>query len=1183
MSALIFESDIDTDKLHRKVSQIDSELHSLALKAANSGSMLDKSFKQAGVSADQLTKKTINVNNALASIGALVSLSVISQLGKEIVDVTAKFEKFGIVLRNSLGDVKGDEALSMIADFAATTPFQLDEVTGAFIKMTNQGFVPTQKEMVKLGDLASSTGKGFDMLTEAILDAQTGEFERLKEFGIKASQSGDKVTFSFKEQETTVSKTNSAIRGYILSLGELNGIAGANAKISASLTGQISNLHDKIAAMYNEIGSSNSGVIYAAVGGASTLIENYKLIGDVLGELVAVYGAYKVATMAVAYAESVKAASVARNMAIEAEYTAIMAAQNTMMMGQAQIATIQAAARVTATQTVIAAERELAATQRATALANPWVLIPTVVAAAGYAIYKFATYQSDLEKATSKASIEIENERDKAAQLFAILGYAKEGTEDWKKAKDAIITQYGTYLSEQQKELLGTKNQAEAQKAVNDGLKENIALKVKQESLNAASEKYNKDIADATLGINKAVKKALGIDRAAMADQEIAPLISNVKIAIDEESKSKAIKELQDYLQNLGKEAKGDSKILDFDPDVMRFRGDLMVALNKWKTDVDAINKAFDVQMKKTEEKKADSVLTTYQAQIDALKAKKAIAEKELAALKATPGEDPMKAIVAKQGEIDSINNLLGIKEKEKNAVDQLKQAQEALELAVKSGNKTAAIAAADRVSQLEQEKRLIQENIDLELQKAWRRQFDNKPMSSVPSIGVKPITQVGSTKTVQGVLYEITAIDKTGPVWKKVNLERTKLKESEKKLSEKAAEDQEKLDKEVTDKKIKTQQQILEGAMLFTNELIDQLGLSEQQTAQMKQTVGIIGSVSSGNWIGAVFQAASMVVGTLKKETVSFLDITNEQISKTNDLLALHSKILSGLTGDDYYKASAAEIKKINFELDTYNKKLNDVVVTDSRTHRKVDTTNWNSTSWLNALDSSAFDTSIGKEATAAILAQIADLEAKKTALVDEMYQKILGFGASDISDSIFQGIEEGLKLGENSLGGFAQSFGDLMKTALMQAIKNAANSDITNEFLPMLKEFIANDGTIDPTEESILGKWYSDYIKKTQAETDAVKSITDKYGTSSSSSNPLTGISASMTEETGSLVAGQFMAMRVDLKTIQETGMSQLEMMDLGLSVLREIASNTKPLSRLEAIENGIKDLNTNIKNLG
>lgn len=56
------------------------------------------------------------------------------------------------------------------------------------------------------------------MFTEALLDAQTGEMERLKEFGITAQQNGNKVAFTFKGVTTTVDKTDKAIQGYLLSL-----------------------------------------------------------------------------------------------------------------------------------------------------------------------------------------------------------------------------------------------------------------------------------------------------------------------------------------------------------------------------------------------------------------------------------------------------------------------------------------------------------------------------------------------------------------------------------------------------------------------------------------------------------------------------------------------------------------------------------------------------------------------------------------------------------------------------------------------------------------------------------------------------------------------------------------------------------------------------------------------------
>ncbi len=292
--ALIMATGIDNTGLIRGAEQAKQIVKGIADDTIKSSAQMETSIK--------------GIGSALAALGGTAAIGA---LGKQILDTTAKFEKFGIVLKNTLGEAEGAAALDMIAQFAATTPFQLDEVTAAFIKMANQGFVPTKSELVKLGDLASSTGKSFDQLTEALLDAQTGQFERLKEFGIKASANGDKVTFSFKEQQTTVNNTNSAIQDYMLSLGDLQGVQGANAKISESLTGQLSNLQDKLEAMYNTIGTSNSGILYAAVGGVSNLIDNYETIGKVLIGLVAVYGSYKAGVLIAAAANSIAASSAA--------------------------------------------------------------------------------------------------------------------------------------------------------------------------------------------------------------------------------------------------------------------------------------------------------------------------------------------------------------------------------------------------------------------------------------------------------------------------------------------------------------------------------------------------------------------------------------------------------------------------------------------------------------------------------------------------------------------------------------------------------------------------------------------------------------------------------------------------------------------------------------------------------
>lgn len=105
-----------------------------------------------------------------------------------------------------------------------------------------------------MGDLAASQGKSVDQLIEAILDAMTGENERLKEFGIKASKSGETTKFSFRGVTTEVRNSEDAIKDYLLSLGRVDGIAGSMAVQMQELEGIQSNLGDTMDAFFNKVG-----------------------------------------------------------------------------------------------------------------------------------------------------------------------------------------------------------------------------------------------------------------------------------------------------------------------------------------------------------------------------------------------------------------------------------------------------------------------------------------------------------------------------------------------------------------------------------------------------------------------------------------------------------------------------------------------------------------------------------------------------------------------------------------------------------------------------------------------------------------------------------------------------------------------------------------------------------------
>jgi len=216
------------------------------------------------------TKKTgDSVGRAGKLIKAVMGAAVVAatvKLVKNMAKVRMEFEKYEAMLKVALGSQDAArESMKQLAKFAAETPFQLNQLTGAYVKLVNQGFKPTEEQMRSLGDLASAMGKDFDQLTEAIIDAQTGEFERLKEFGVRAKKEGDKVTFTFKEQETQVDFTASAIQGYVLGLGNMEGVSGSMAEISKTLGGRVSNLGDAWDSLMNTMGSKSSGVMVTVI------------------------------------------------------------------------------------------------------------------------------------------------------------------------------------------------------------------------------------------------------------------------------------------------------------------------------------------------------------------------------------------------------------------------------------------------------------------------------------------------------------------------------------------------------------------------------------------------------------------------------------------------------------------------------------------------------------------------------------------------------------------------------------------------------------------------------------------------------------------------------------------------------------------------------------------------------
>lgn len=167
----------------------------------------------------------------------------------DLFSVAGKFEQLKIQLEGMYGSTaKANEAFRWIKTFAKETPFELEEVTKAFVVLKNAGLEPMKGGLREAGDAAAGMSSDVVEAAKAMADAMTGEFERLKDLGITASTSGNKVRLSWVKNEREVSKvvekTDKVALAMAVAAGWSDKFAGSTKRQSQSFFGMISNLKD---------------------------------------------------------------------------------------------------------------------------------------------------------------------------------------------------------------------------------------------------------------------------------------------------------------------------------------------------------------------------------------------------------------------------------------------------------------------------------------------------------------------------------------------------------------------------------------------------------------------------------------------------------------------------------------------------------------------------------------------------------------------------------------------------------------------------------------------------------------------------------------------------------------------------------------------------------------------------
>lgn len=184
------------------------------------------------------------INSVQSQLRALAAGAGIGFLVKQVLDVGAAYESLLVQLETVEGSqARANARFQELRDFATSTPFELDSITQAYVRLRAVGITPTSDLMRSIGDTASAFGRNITDFSNAVVAATTGEMESLKGFGIVAKQENDKVRFLFKGTETVVKKEASAIVGYLKGIGETD-FVGSMERQSQTLTGRISTMKD---------------------------------------------------------------------------------------------------------------------------------------------------------------------------------------------------------------------------------------------------------------------------------------------------------------------------------------------------------------------------------------------------------------------------------------------------------------------------------------------------------------------------------------------------------------------------------------------------------------------------------------------------------------------------------------------------------------------------------------------------------------------------------------------------------------------------------------------------------------------------------------------------------------------------------------------------------------------------
>lgn len=218
-----------------------------------------------------------------AAFGVIGGVSLAGFAAKSV-EVNREFGKLNAQLITATGSAdKAGVAFEALERFAQETPYGLAQAVDGFVRLKNLGLTPSERALRSYGNTASAMGKDLNQMIEAVADASTGEFERLKEFGIRASNEGATIAFTFQGVTTRVANNAAEIEEYLRDIGETK-FGGAMAAQMKELEGAFANLEDNAAASMRAFGEAGfNGVLLDMVQRMGDAADESKVLATQLG------------------------------------------------------------------------------------------------------------------------------------------------------------------------------------------------------------------------------------------------------------------------------------------------------------------------------------------------------------------------------------------------------------------------------------------------------------------------------------------------------------------------------------------------------------------------------------------------------------------------------------------------------------------------------------------------------------------------------------------------------------------------------------------------------------------------------------------------------------------------------------------------------------------------------------